>query len=169
MCVAPLLGYFTLVYPALTSVSSSLQSRNLNLFSVPSAPYLRPSHLRLQAAEFRYQDARRDPRVEVSLKLQKLAHEVEIGRHHGTAAPHVFVDICHSHEGVLHKVGNYNGCRTGHACLAVYQHALSTLMCLFCGRDGEKKNIKESITGNGCTVSCLSSKLSLEQVSHWVL
>lgn len=92
-----------------------------------------PSHLRLHTDQLRHQDPRRYPRVQVPLELQKLTHEVEIGRHHRPTAPHVFVGIRHGHEGVLHKVGDDDGCRTGHACLAVHQYSLSTLICLLCG------------------------------------
>ena len=93
------------------------------------------SHLRLHTTQFRHQDARGHPRVEVPLELQQLAHEVQIRGHHGATAPHVFVGICHCHEGVLHKVGDDNGCRTRDAGLAVHQHSLSTLICLLCGRE----------------------------------
>lgn len=114
---------------------TSLFSRQLGLHR--SGPF---SHLRLHTVKFRHQDTRSHPRVEVPLELQKLAHEVKIGGHHRTTAPHVFVGICHCHEGVLHKVGDDDGRRTGHACLAVHQHTPSTLICLLWGGKGKRQN-----------------------------
>lgn len=105
---------------------------SLQLGQHRSGPF---SHLRLHTVKFRHQDTRSHPRVEVPLELQKLAHEVKIGGHHRTTAPHVFIGICHCHEGVLHKIGDDDGRRTGHACLAVHQHTPSTLICLLWGEN----------------------------------
>lgn len=129
--------FFSLLKNVLHSLFHTLQVFSaLNLRgSYAHLDHGRPSHLRLNPAQFRHQDARGHPGVEVPLELQQLAHEVQIRGHHGTAAPHVFVGICHCHEGVLHKVGDDNGCRTGHACLAMHQHSLSTLICLLCGKN----------------------------------
>lgn len=70
------------------------------------------SNLCLHTVKFRHQDPRSHSRVEVPLKLQKLAHEVQVWGHHWTTAPHVLVGIRHCHEGVLHKVGDDDGCGT---------------------------------------------------------
>ena len=91
--------------------------------------------LGLQACEFGGEDPRRDPGVEVPLKLQQLAHEVEVGRDHRPAPAHVLVGVCHGHERVLHQVGDDDGGRPRHTRLAVDKHATATLVRLLC-REG---------------------------------
>lgn len=54
-------------------------------------------------------DPWRYPVVEVLLKLQQLAHEVEVGGDDGPPRLDKLVGVSHCHPGVLHQVGDHNG------------------------------------------------------------
>lgn len=75
------------------------------------------------------EDARCDAVVQVLLELQQLAHEVEVGGDDGPPGLDELVSVRHGHPGVLHQVGNDNGGRARHACLAVDQEAHVRLPC----------------------------------------
>lgn len=67
--------------------------------------------------------------VEVLLKLQQLAHEVEVGGDDWPPSLDKLVGIRHCHPGVLHQVGDHNGGWTRYTRLAVNQEAHTCLMC----------------------------------------
>lgn len=73
----------------------------------------------LHTDELWCEDSWRDSIVEVFLKFQQLAHEVEVWGDDGPPGFDKLVGVCHGHPGVLHQVGNHDGGWTGHACLAV--------------------------------------------------
>lgn len=116
------------------------------------------SHLRLHAGQLGGEDARRDAGVEVRFKLQKLPHEVEVGRDDGPAALDVLVGVAHGHQGVLHQVGDDNGGRTGDAGLAVDKDSLATLVGLLWSW-GEKT--AGSGTARSTSVACRTCE------GHW--
>uniref|UniRef100_A0A8C6XAV8 SPIN-DOC-like zinc-finger domain-containing protein n=1 Tax=Naja naja TaxID=35670 RepID=A0A8C6XAV8_NAJNA len=88
------------------------------------------SHLRLHAGQLGGEDAGRDTGVEVRFELQKLPHEVQVGRDDGPAALDVLVGVAHGHQGVLHQVGDDDGGRARDASLAVDKDSLATLVGL---------------------------------------
>lgn len=63
----------------------------------------------LHTNELWCEDAWCDSTVEILLKLQQLAHEVEVWRDDGPPGFDKLVGVCHGHPGVLHQVGNYDG------------------------------------------------------------
>lgn len=75
------------------------------------------------------------PVVEVLLKLQELAHEVEVGGDDGPPGLDELVGIRHGHPGVLHQVGDDDGGGTRHTRLAVDQEAHTCLMCFLCKQE----------------------------------
>lgn len=86
-------------------------------------------------------DPRRYPVVEVLLKLQQLAHEVEVGGDDGSPGLDKLVGVRHCHPGVLHQVGDHDGGWTRYTRLAVDQEAHTCLMCFLCREEQwDKKN-----------------------------
>lgn len=88
--------------------------------------------------QLRREDPWRYSVVEVLLKLQQLAHEVEVRRDDGPFAFHKLVGVGHGHPAVLHQVGDHDGGRSRHARLAVDQKAHSCLVCFLCRKEGEE-------------------------------
>ena len=95
-------------------------------------PPLHCLHHGLHADQLGREDARRHAAVQVLLKLQQLTHEVEVGRDDGPAGLDELVGVRHGHPGVLHQVGDDDGGRAGHTCLAVDEDALSGMLSFLC-------------------------------------
>ncbi len=83
--------------------------------------------------------ALRTGRVELALKVEQLAHEVEIGRDVGLAPAHEVVGVVERHGQLVHQVGHRDRHRTRDAGQTVHQHALLTIARRLCRREQKQK------------------------------
>lgn len=109
-----------------------------------------------------YQASVRDSRnallLQLVLKAEELAHEVEVGGDTGTSATRELQGLVHAEALGEHQVGDAYRGRAGDACEAVYQHATSLTFNGICAGQREGKHGKGPLAphargtlhGNGC-------------------